>query len=241
MKIKCAYCFFGYEIDIIPDIGQPFECSICGKKFIYGITPTHKSISSDLILQYNYPLLLKKSINELRGISTAIIYDSNVDDSEINLLLDWIKRNEDFKNEWPIRDLIILLADILKDGIVDDIERKKMFLYLSGISTGNNNTPDSIFDISPEILFPNRKFIVTGELEWGSRDIAESKILSKGGNITKSVVKNLDYLIVGSLGNEAWKYGNYGSKIEKAKEWRSRGQNNPLIVSENDFIRAIIE
>lgn len=237
MKLNCVYCSFTYHIEISPEVGQEFECGICGKKFLYGQTQCKTNLPKEVIHNFNYPKLVEKAINELRGLTTAILFDEKIDDTEIKLLTDWLNKNQEFINEWPMKDLFLLLNDILANGIVDDIERKRLFYFLSGIS----NTNDSIYDLNPEIIFQNKIFIITGEMEWSPREKAEAIIIQRGGTLSKSVIKKLDYLIVGSKGNENWKYGNYGAKIEKAKGWRSQGQNNPLIISEKDFIRSVVD
>ena len=45
----------------------------------------------------------------------------------------------------------------------------------------------------------------------------------------------LDYLFVGGLGSEAWKYGNIGGKIARAQELQEKGKNIQII-SEDDLI-----
>mgnify|MGYP000140214245 FL=1 len=37
------------------------------------------------------------------------------------------------------------------------------------------------------------------------------------------VTKKLNYLIVGGLGSDQWKHGNFGAKVEKAIQYRSDG------------------
>ena len=57
--------------------------------------------------------------------------------------------------------------------------------------------------------FKNKTFALTGTLFGMSRDEAKEKIRNLGSNISDSISKNTNYVIVGS---------NPGSKYEKAKK-----------------------
>lgn len=57
--------------------------------------------------------------------------------------------------------------------------------------------------------FSGKMFVLTGELAGMARDEAKSRIRELGGNVSESVSKKTDYVIVGD---------NPGSKYEKAKE-----------------------
>ena len=65
-----------------------------------------------------------------------------------------------------------------------------------------------IFQIS-NFKFQNLSFVLTGELETMTRDGAKEKIRALGGDISSSVSKNTDYVVVGK---------NPGSKYDKARE-----------------------
>ncbi|MCK5708753.1 MAG: hypothetical protein KAI43_13985 [Candidatus Aureabacteria bacterium] len=75
-----------------------------------------------LLKTYNWPLMVKRTIQELHGISGAIIYDKIVDDNEINLLKGFLSKCNEFINEWPLSELNTILNEILEDGIVTDNE-----------------------------------------------------------------------------------------------------------------------
>ena len=60
--------------------------------------------------------------------------------------------------------------------------------------------------------------------------------MKKGAEIAKTVTGKLDVLILGESGSAAWKYGNYGSKYEKACQLNEKGKTI-VIVKESDVIR----
>ena len=59
-------------------------------------------------------------------------------------------------------------------------------------------------------------------------------ILEKGGIVKKSVIKSLDYLVVGGLGSNLYSEGSKGNKILRAEE-----QSNTTILTEDEFFEAI--
>ena len=72
--------------------------------------------------------------------------------------------------------------------------------------------------------FQSKVFVLTGELESMSRDDAKAKIREFGGDVSESVSKKTDYVIVGE---------NPGSKLEKAKKLGVK------IVDEKEFLKMI--
>ena len=69
-----------------------------------------------------------------------------------------------------------------------------------------------------------KKFVITGTLEKMSRELAKERIISLGGDVSDSVSKNIDYLVVGE---------NPGSKYVKAGELGVR------IIKEGEFLKMI--
>ncbi len=74
------------------------------------------------------------------------------------------------------------------------------------------------------LKFRNQSFVLTGELNSMSRDEAKEKIRALGGDISSSVSKKTDYVVVGK---------NPGSKYDKARELGVK------IVDEKEFRRII--
>jgi len=200
--------------------------------------------SMDRLRKYNKPLSIKKAILTLQGISTAIIYDGKVDDSEIELLSKWLLLHEEERDEWPISEVHEAVSKIVKDNVVTQGERAYLFNLLSAFADGpsSNNAVDGIYDENPDIVFMGKEFIFTGILQYGKRKKAENAVLKLGGVISLSsgIVNTLNYLIVGDLGNKTWKHSRFGRKIEMAIELRKQGRIYPIIAKEDDFIEAIL-
>ncbi|MDR2456943.1 MAG: BRCT domain-containing protein [Clostridiales Family XIII bacterium] len=74
-------------------------------------------------------------------------------------------------------------------------------------------------EINPnDIIFQNKNFVLTGNFNAGKRKKVEILIQKKGGNVKKGVTKNVDYVIIGGLGNRSYVNGTYGTKVKKAME-----------------------
>lgn len=196
----------------------------------------------DLLLkQYNFPLLIKRAIQEVQGLATAIVYDGKVEDSEIELLRGWVNKNQIAAGEWPLNELVGIMRRILEDGQVTEAERTELLGFLSKLATG----PDAgkhiqgVFDAGT-IQFQGKSFVFTGQLAFGARSKAVNAVTERGGMVLSGVNLDLDYLIVGEIGSEAWKFGTFGGKLQKAIELRKRGKTKPLIVPEFEFVQAVI-
>lgn len=81
----------------------------------------------------------------------------------------------------------------------------------------------------------NKSVCLSGEFNFGSKKQVENYLIKQGAIIAKSVTGQLDILILGEAGSAAWKYGNYGSKYEKARQLNEKGKSI-IIVKENDVI-----
>jgi len=186
--------------------------------------------------------MFTREIQALQGIATVIIYDGKVDDSEIGLLSEWVTKNLEFADVWPISELYDILNSILEDGVVTPDERKLLFSVLDKIANSvveDGKSSPTLCDPNPTIAFEGRSFLITGRLQIGKRRAAQEKIESLGGVVKLAPTRALDYLVIGELGTEQWTYSRYGRKIETVMQNRSRGCRTQ-IVSERDFVYAMI-
>ena len=208
------------------------------------MTPLDYDADQNLIKTYNLPLMVKKAVQEMQGMAAAIIYDGRVDDDEINLMRDWLNCHVVEAGDWPLSDLVVVLKKILADGVVTEQERLDLLNFLAQFAAGPQQPQviQGIFDSDAPIIFPEQMFLFTGKLVFGTRKKAENAVVARGGSIAPaSVTNDLNYLVVGELGSEAWKFSRFGSKIEKAMQMRKGGRTNPLIVQEKRFVQAVIE
>lgn len=172
----------------------------------------------------------QQASRNLLDIIAAIIADKNLHCSEIEFVNNWIRNSPISATVWPGNILIEKLNKILEDGAIDEDERSNLLNILSEIINGTlkkvsekvSEKPLPLDEIDA-IDFLNHTFCLTGNFLLGLKDVCELKIKNRGGLINGSITKKLDYLIIGSLGSDQWKHGNYGTKVEKALEYKASG------------------
>lgn len=162
------------------------------------------------------------SLQILNGIIDGIISDKVINDKEIYNLNRWLKDNDYLADVYPYDKIVLEINKILQDGIITQDEKSNLLKTFNDIINPSKETETNID-------FCGKSFCLTGEFLLGSKNEV-SEILKQKGAIQKSGVSSkLDYLIVGLVGSEAWKFGNYGGKILKAKELQEKGSSIKII------------
>lgn len=199
-----------------------------------------------------YPLLNRGSrqrrvIAELLGLAKGVIADGVVSSAEAAFLRDWMRANPDAVDTWPCSVVAQRLHDIYADGVVDEAERNDLADLLLDVTGGaldqveganpTSNLP--LDDPVPSIEFPGRLFVFTGRFLYGPRKTCEKCVREAGGDTSSSVTLKTNYLIIGDLGSRDWIQSSFGTKIEKAVEYRD-GRGAPIaIVHEENWAAAL--
>jgi NAD-dependent DNA ligase len=187
---------------------------------------------------------LVQSCGNLLGIASGLLADRQLNDDEIRFLHQWMLANEEMLVVWPGDVLIARVRAVLADGIVTEAERMHLVETLQQIAGGEVPGPNTgpvnqlAFDEAPVIRFPEMVYCVTGDFVFGPRERVHEAIAGRGGVVLKNVTQKLNYLVVGMRGSEEWKHGSFGTKIEKAVEYRRKGL--PIaVVREDDWTAAL--
>lgn len=182
-----------------------------------------------------------KNIDECIGICKGILSDNEINEDEKKFLLDWIKKHN-LANHTLVKDLY--LASNNRDNSLDDL-RNILILFTGGavpsseIKSMSTNTPIEKDLLSVE--FKDKIFCLTGIFASaiGNRKAIEDIIEEKGGKAKKTVTYDLDYLVIGELGNDDWKHSTSGNKIEKAMKYRDSQYSNLKIISEAQLLKYL--
>lgn len=188
-----------------------------------------------------------RGIDEAIGLCRGIIADGLVDQKEAEYILSWLERNKDASECWPCNILAARLTEYLKDGHLDKKESKDLLSLMTKI-TGDQidfctsiNTPSGFFDSPlPEIYFNKKGFCFTGEFAFGPRKVCEESTKALGGQVKQNISKKVDYLVVGSVGSEAWIHSSFGRKIEQAWEKKRKQQLDLYVVPEDHWANYLI-
>ena len=174
------------------------------------------------------------TMQEFKGIAKGIILDQVITDKEIICFQEWIENNMQLKGHYPFDKISEVCKSILADGIITTEEKDNLFSLLTDFVN------PSAINLSQKvnICFSEKVFCLTGNFTSGSKEAIKAKITSLGGICKDHVVKNSDYLIVGGAGSDNWKFGNYGSKVQKALEMQDNG-HKIKIIREDDFLKCL--
>jgi NAD-dependent DNA ligase len=96
------------------------------------------------------------------------------------------------------------------------------------------------FDSVEQIEFSGARFCLTGAFNQ-SHDDLKGAIESRGGTVAENVSRRLRYLVVGVSGSTEWKYGSFGTKVEKAMLIKEEDGAALSIISEDQLIAALAE
>jgi NAD-dependent DNA ligase len=193
----------------------------------------------------NHRLRQERAVENLLGMARGIICDGVFNDYEVMELRAWIRENPDACVTWPGSDLCDRIQRILADGMIDEAERAELRDFLEALS-GERQVSDTDdargavmlpLDVPPPpISFEGSRFVLTGHFLCGVRDFVAHRIESRGALVDKAVTKRTNYLLIGSMASRDWKHSNYGTKIRKAVEYRTRGV--PLAIIAEDHWAA---
>lgn len=187
-----------------------------------------------------------RDIQELLGLMKGILADGVVTDSEVVALAEWAGSHPWAHDQWPVNAVVDRLNLILADGVIEPKEREELKELLER-ATGerpdastamNGATRLPLDEPVPEIVFPDRIFVLTGKFAFGTRRRCEDAVVERGGRTAPGVTKRTDFLVIGTLASSQWALSSYGRKIEKGVALRESG--TPLaIVAEEEWRRAL--
>lgn len=173
-----------------------------------------------------------KSLQDLKQIVEKIMVDKSITENEINYLKFWLDHNSQLIGNYPFDKINNIVNQVLNDGQITEEEFNNLNMVFNEFINPLNNTNDK------SLIIENNCFCLTGTFNSGSKEDIEQKIINKGGICSKGVSTKINYLIVGDGGSDAWKFGNYGGKVQKAMELKEKGKQIEII-SEEDFINIL--
>lgn len=188
----------------------------------------------------------RRSADALVGIASGLAADGKINQQEAEFLKSWIESHLTHLGDPVVNILYQRLANMLSDGVLDaeeSIELLDMLHQFTGLSVGSaqiSAAPASLplDNPAPPLDWTERVFLFTGVMAYGPRKECESLIIERGGLIGGSVSKKINYLVVGSIGNDQWLHSSYGTKIKRAVELRDSGV--PIAIVSEDHWQKVM-
>lgn len=174
------------------------------------------------------------------NIVRTMTQDGVITAAEFESLQDWLSTHLASLSKWPYSEVAQRVCEITADNCVTELELSELLAFFRAFRTDVHSEPvaPGIFTCDERaVSFQKKTFVLTGEMASMGRCRTEDLIRSLGGQISGSVTRHTDYLIVGSKGSQAWKDGCRGGKITNAQTIRREG-GTVQIVSEESFLRA---
>lgn len=195
------------------------------------------------------------AIQQLEGMLHGFIADGKLTNEELSALGRWLADNKQLAGVYPYDEIYGLLVAAQSDGVVTQDERNMLTAFFStfvdlresyNLSEGEMQrlqkeySVGGICAVDPQISFEGKVFCFTGEFAHGKKAFIQHMAEERGAEVSSSVTKRVDYLVVGAEGNDCWAYSCYGRKVEKAVELRKNG-HRILIIHENDYWKQLPE
>ena len=158
----------------------------------------------------------------LNGILDGIVCNQKVNQKEIDNLNIWLKQNDYLKDVYPYDKVLLEVSKVLEDGILTEEESNYILSVFNEIVH-----PD--FNNDRNIDFEGKTFCLTGEFKTATKQEISKRLQDLGAIEKTRVSSKLNYLIIGSVGSDAWKFGKIGGKQAKAQELNEKGANIRII------------
>jgi len=218
----------GDVIDLLDLIGDILKDGVVSKDELEELN----DLFDDIIDYKEHGLSDDESkINELIGLLAGIASDSEITDSEVTVLTNWLNDNSIIQQVWPADVIISRLNNILEDGIVTQEEREDLLETINQITgvrfeeTGlaNGMATEFFEDDIDNVTYEGACFCFTGAFVSGVRRVIEDCVAKKGATIKKNITKEVTYLVIGTLASRDWRFTSHGRKIESALKLKNKG------------------
>ena len=201
--------------------------------------------SDDPNMKYTIRSVQKRTIDTLVGISKGIVADGVVNQQEAESLLSWLTVTEATVLENPVTNRLLgRVEEMLEDKVFGQEEAKELLGALTALSGGisqggefSKSTTLPLDNPPPMVVFEGQSFLFTGTCMYGNRKQCQAAVTAKNGKVSSGVTLGLDYLVIGYYVTPSWKYESFGTKIEKAVDYRDRPDSSLAIIGEEHWMK----
>lgn len=158
------------------------------------------------------------------SLCEMIVANGRVDALEAMSVLQYVEEHDKLQGDPLLDKVCSLLTAALVDGDIDERESNQLVGLLQGVI---NPCSDGV--AHRQVQIEGKKFCLSGTFYHGSKECIKQFILQNGGQVLSGVSKKCDYVVVGDEGSDAWTTKNYGSKVKKALELQSKGDDIQIV------------
>lgn len=141
----------------------------------------------------------------LKKMTDEILTDNRITLKEIHKLDEWLDANEEFLAFYPFDRINASVKKALADNQISEEETQDLLQLFREIEEPLGKSEEL------EIIVPGKLFCLTGDFVKVKEAVSE-ELLAKGAMVKDTLTMKVNYLVVGSKGSEAWKFGNYVEK-----------------------------
>ena len=162
------------------------------------------------------------SLRILNGILDGIVCNQKVNQKEIENLNIWLKQNDYLKDVYPYDKVLLEVNTVLEDEVLTEEESNYILSVFNEIVHLDFNNDENLD-------FEGKTFCLTGEFKTATKQEISKRLQDLGAIEKTGVSSKLNYLIIGSVGSEAWKFGKIDRKQAKAQELNEKGADIKII------------
>lgn len=189
----------------------------------------------------NVNRVLERCVAELIGVCKGVLIGGRLSANEAAQLQNWLQQNP-LALEDPMVGLLATRIGQLQqkaefgpqaEGELKQLVENFVGGNMESSPPANKPTLLPVDQPPPDVAFDNCIFCLTGKFEFGTRAKCEEAIARRGGICYDSPVNELDYLVIGTLGNPNWLQSSYGSKIQWVVKMKAAGSRCKTITEEH--------
>lgn len=167
----------------------------------------------------------------LNGMLKGISIDNKISTNEGINLRKWLYENNYLKGYFPFDQIMSVLDSVLEDDIITKEESDSVIDIIKSLL-------EPVQELREQINSVNGKHVcLSGTFSHGQKSDVEKVIIQDGGFIDSSLKKTTDILIIGDSECQAYAFGNYGTKVQKAIDYSNKGYDIKII-KESDYFSS---
>ena len=186
-----------------------------------------------------------RQIDQLIGLAQGIVADGIVNQTEAEVLQNWLRANRR-TNNLHVSRLLDLVEAVLRDGVLDDDESRDLhdalMSWTGGGETDRGGQTSASLPLDPmprTVVIPGNIFVFTGTGVFGTRAEMHEATIGAGGTADRNITKQTNFVVLGTYVTPAWAHQSFGRKIEKAMDYRDQKGTGLRIVHEEDWMGAL--